>query len=205
MKHRGNWLPYYWHLRHVPARGTALKAINALEPRKDLHHLPVVDVGAGHGPDALAFLKAGWNVTAVEESFTGLLITRLRALMAGKSRKLNCIQSSFRDFSPPVCACLNASFALPFCADEDWAAVWQKLINALPEGGIFAGQFFGREDTWAEKPLKNAPSLHFTKDQALAHFNAFEVLSLKEVNEAGAGPHGERKRWHAYHIVAVKK
>lgn len=197
------WLGYYWRLRRVPPRGTALKAIELLKDTPKTR--PVLDLGAGHGPDALAYLKAGWPVIAVEPNPVGLAITWLRAFAAGKASSLKCIQSDYTEFEPPECAVVNAGFSLPFCPVDKWPDLWRRIENALPAGGVFAGQFFGPADTWAKNLLKNAPSQHFTEKYIRELFAGYHIVDFKEVREAGAGPDGVPKQWHVYHVVARKR
>lgn len=203
--HSFGWLVYYWRLRHLPPRGTALKAIKALENRAKT--APILDFATGHGPDALAFLAAGWQVVALDKSQTALWICRWRAWRYGFSQNLDCIRSDFHKASFPACAGVNASFALPFCRKEHFSKVWQRLFLALEPGGIFSGQFFGVEDNWNQNlsTAHQRPTLHLSQQEVETLFKDFTILDWKEVKGPGKDMLGQEKNWHVYHVVAEKK
>ena len=230
MKHGfWDWVPYYWRFRHVAPRGTALKALAALEPTatktqnnqtpaqtlKTSGNQLIVDLGTGQGTDALAFLQAGWHVMAVDVSRASLWITRYRAIRHRLNHKLNCIQSPLEELAFPPCAGVNASFSLPFSAPEVFPDMWPRLVEALPPGGVFAGQFFGLNDTWASTPMVTNPTWHIGQEDLEKLFEKFTILDLKETDQPGKTPKDPKKEkfakkrlekhWHVYHIVARKK
>ena len=157
----------------------------------------------------MAFLHAGWRVIAVDASQAAGWTTRMRAIRNGFSRRLDCIQSPIEEvvFSSCAgdCAGVNASFSLPFCAQEAFPEVWQRLVDALPSGGVFSGQFFGSNDTWASAPMPTSPTWHVSREGEENFLQDFTIVDFKEVDEQGGGPRGTVKHWHVYHIVAVKR
>lgn len=164
----------------------------------------IVDLGAGQGTDTSVFLQDGWTVIAVDTNPIGLWLCKRKARKAGLNNKLSCIQSWFEDYTVPACAGVNASFALPFCAREHWPDLWDNITTSIISGGVFAGQFFGREDSWGKYPLNNNPTLHFSEQEVRTLFEGFDILDFKEVKQQGKGPCGEKKHWHVYHVVARK-
>lgn len=169
---------------------------------KDKH---IIDLAAGQGTDTLEYLRAGWTVIAVDSSKVGLWLAKRKAKKAGKGNNISCIQSSLEDYRAAPCAGVNASFALPFCSQSHWPDFWASITKAIIPGGVFAGQFFGLEDTWQNKPLKGKPTLHFSESDVRDFFKDFEILDFKEVNQTGSDPYGKEKHWQVYHVLAKKK
>ena len=70
----------------------------------------------------------------------------------------------------------------------------------LTIGGIFCGQLFGLEDSWASNkdmtfhPRKSLDTL----------FRNFRIHHLHEENSVSKTSSGEEKNWHIFDLVAVK-
>ena len=154
-----------------------------------------VDLGCGAGTDVLALLARGWAVTAVDwdEAGLGLLRERVPAASAGRVT-ITC--GGFADVALPPAGLVHAGFSLPFCAPDDFAAVWKGIREALLPGGVFAGQLFGPRDSWA-----GSPRMSFHGAQQVGELlDGTEVLHLSEAEWDGEAVSGA-KHWHVFDVM----
>jgi hypothetical protein len=101
----------------------------------------------------------------------------------------------------PKVSLVNASFSLPFCNPNKFSDLWKEITIKLSIGGIFCGQLFGLEDSWASN--KNMTFHHRKSLDAL--FNNFRIHFLHEENSVSKTSSGEEKNWHLFDLVAVKQ
>jgi len=208
-----DWAGYYAAVAGKPARDTLLKALSLFdaESRPDapapvgrLSVLPVrgrraVDLGCGTGRDTLELLRRGWTVLAQDHT-PGAFALMWPNVPEEHRARLTTSTAGYADFDVPQAEFLNASYALPFCAPDQFDAVWERVVTALPRGGRFAGQFFGEQDDWASL----ADRTHHTRPQVERMFKDFILEQLNEVQNYEAGVTGTLKNWHIFHVVARK-
>lgn len=154
-----------------------------------------VDLGCGSGADALTLLARGWAVTAVDRDEAGLRLLRelVPAEIAGRVTT-EC--AGFADVSLPSAHLIHAGFSLPFCGSDDFTLVWKRIREALPPGGVFAGQLFGPRDSWAGSPRMSFHSLERAGDL----LDGTEVLHLGESEWDGEAVSGA-KHWHVLDVM----
>ena len=71
----------------------------------------------------------------------------------------------------------------------------------MPVGGIFSGQLFGKDHSWA----KTRDHLTFHSNNDIKNlFNNFDYVFYDESNKNGESTLGEEVRWHVFNIVALK-
>jgi hypothetical protein len=108
--------------------------------------------------------------------------------------------SKFEDVVLSPVDLLHASLSLPFCPPEHFDAFWLKVVDAVKPGGLFAGQFFGVRDSWA-----NEPDMTFhTEEQVRRMLEDFEIKYFHERDEDGDAVSGP-KHWHVFTVIAKKK
>ena len=93
----------------------------------------------------------------------------------------------------------TAGFSLPFCAPQEFPALWARIRRALAPGGVFAGQLFGTHDTWADDPDMTFYSRH----QVEVLLDGLDILRLEETERDGHAFSGP-KHWHTFDILARK-
>lgn len=194
-----DWPGYFAAASGGAPRETLLSALSLFEaqPGFDAAGLVAVDLGCGEGRDTAELVRRGWNVVAIdghEEAFTHL---QNRADIAAWDR-LEMRLCAFEEAQIPACRLLNASFSLPFCHPERFAALWRIITTAIEPGGRFAGQFFGERDSWA----KLADRSHQTRDEVEALLRGFAIEELREDERDGTDCTGAGKHWHVFHVVA---
>ncbi len=155
----------------------------------------VLELGAGVGHGVVHLLGKGLEVIAVDAEPESVRILRERAPTA------TVIEARFEKTDLPLDEfdAVVAGFCLFFLSSEEFNEFWPRLVASIKSGGIFAGQFLGPRDGWAE--LGYLVHQQIELKQLLA---SFEIQSWEEVEQDGTTSQGVLKHWHVYHIVARK-
>ena len=77
--------------------------------------------------------------------------------------------------------------------------VWRKLVAALPRGGVMAVDFFGTNDTWAER--SDVATLPLEEIDEM--FRGFQVIDRSVRDEDGRFL-ADKKHWHVITTLARK-
>jgi tellurite methyltransferase len=198
MSQAQGWGDYYDKLRDRPPRRTLIAALDAFgEPGLEWLAL---DLGCGDGRDVVEILRRGWSVVAVDAEPEAL--RRLAERKLPGAERLTPIVSRLEDVPLPLGVRLvNSSFAMPLCEPERFHDLWARIAEALPAGGRFSGQWYGRRDSWVDRP----GITFLERDAALALLDGFEVEMFDEEEADSTTPRGKPKHWHIFHIVARKR
>ncbi|MFH8345066.1 class I SAM-dependent methyltransferase [Streptomyces sp. NPDC018045] len=101
----------------------------------------VLELGAGHGRDALHFAREGFSVRAADFSAAGLLQLRQAAGEQGLGERVNCVVHDVREPLPLPDASVDAVFAhMLLCmalSTEEIHAVVREVRRVLRPGGTF--------------------------------------------------------------------
>ena len=199
----GNWVAYYEATSGRPPRPTLLLALQNRDPQRPPGH--AIDLGCGDGRDAIELLRRGWTVLAIDSEAAALDRLKARPDLP-RDAKLSVLCGKFEEAAwpppdwPPL-DLVNASFALPICPPTLFPALWQKIVAALAPDGRFAGQLYGKQDSWAGKR-----DMTFHDRAELSELlQDFAVERLDEEESDTVTPRGEAKHWHIFHIVARKR
>jgi SAM-dependent methyltransferase len=188
-----DWAGYYaWSADREP-RALLLAACERLG---DGAGRMAIDLGCGHGTEALALLDRGWSVLAVDMQQAGLAMLRAR-VPAGYADRIGIVCASFADVGLPPAYLIHAGFSLPFCPPSRFPGLWRRIRRALVPGGIFAGQLFGLRDSWAGE-LGMTFQGPAEVDRLLDGLEILELHEAERDGEAFSGP----KHWHTYDILA---
>lgn len=198
-KNEFNWTEYYNNHRNSKPTSTLLKGLKYFNDRKLSLRKKSIDIGCGQGTDVAELLREGWDVLAVDkESEAEEIIIDRFSKFHGKGL-ITQVQKMENIIIPPI-TLVNASFSLPFCNPNKFSKLWSEITTNLTIGGIFCGQLFGLEDSWASN--KNMTFHH--RDSLDSLFNNFRIDLLHEENKISKTSSGEEKKWHIFHLVAVK-
>jgi tellurite methyltransferase len=194
-----DWPAYFAAVEGKPARDTLLRALDlfAKEPPADRF---AIDLGCGSGRDTLDLLSRGWRVLAIDSSELAIDLIRQKVPPEHLPR-LQTRVAAFEGLTLPRADLVNASYALPFCDPPAFPALWRSVVDAIPVGGRFAGQFFGERDGWATLPDRS----HHTRTELNTLFRDFNLEDLKEIENREPGATGEIKDWHIFHVVARRR
>jgi tellurite methyltransferase len=191
-----DWPGYFGAVTGKGPRETLVFALDLFEKEGRTDGF-AVDIAAGEGRDTVELLKRGWRVVATDnhpEAFEFLG----RQVPEDSRSRLKTVQADFCDMEIPSCDLVNASFALPFCEPGHFPGLWSRIIAAIPTGGRFAGQFFGKEDTWASLPSRT----HHSQEKILELLEGFEIEMMR-VEERDDPPDVRNpKHWQLFHVVA---
>ena len=194
----GNWQDYYKKTGARPPRETLIHALD----RFDAEDLPpslrlAADLGCGNGRDTVEILRRGWNVLAIDaeqDAIDGLLAREEITDPA----LLETVTARFESVSLPERMLINASFALPLVAPQDFPDLWNGMLTALMPGGRIACQLYGARDSWAGRPGMS----FFTREGVEALLNPLDIEHFREEEDDSTTPRGTPKHWHIFHIVA---
>ena len=210
-----DWPGYFQAVANKGPRETLIAALDAFRSiPKDPHSNPfasepnnrsqplAIDLGCGEGRDTVELLRNNFTVLAIDSHpQAGTLLAARSDIAPAMSAHVRFQQADFEHLTLPPARLINASFALPFCPPNHFAALWDQITKSLPPGGLFCGQLFGDQDSWATLPDRS----HHTRQQVLDLLQPFKVIDLKEENKPGQEFDGTTKHWHVFHIVAAKK
>ena len=160
-----------------------------------------VDLGCGTGRDTVELLRRGWSVLALDGQAEAIRRLEARPDLPAEWRpRLETRVSSFEDAAWPEADLVNASFALPFCRPETFAAVWSRIVASLRHSGRFCGHQFGDRDGWSGEE----DMTFLTRGSLDELLDGLDVERLDEVEEDGRTAIGDAKHWHLYHLVVRK-
>lgn len=156
-----------------------------------------VDLGCGVGTATLFLAEMGFRVVAMDREQRALEILSSRL---DKGMAVELVLSEMLDFEIPPADVIIAGFSLFFLDQPGLESYWPRIVAALRPGGLFAGQFLGPHDEWADKE-------HATVDSTQLHsmLRPFDLIHFEEVDREGMTSVGKPKHWHVFHVVARKR
>jgi len=159
-----------------------------------------VDCGCGTGNDISFLVDAGYKVFGFDSSAEAVSICNNRFI---RNRNVEIFHNTFESYDYPRSTLLIAHSSLFFADPEKFDETWENISNSIKTGGIFSGDFMGKNDDWANG--FNLPITLVSKDQLELLFGEYEILFLKERDEIGSTAVGKSKHWHTYSVVARKR
>ena len=182
------WDAYFSNTKNTKARALLVEALSYVNNKNH-----ALDLGCGAGNDSRFLKEKGFMVTSVDCSpevkkyfhDSGLVI------------------SSYADFDFPIeyYDLINAQYALPFNPPESFNSMFERLTKSLKPGGIFTGQFFGKEDSW----LDDREMAFHTETEIRSLLSVYKIHVFREEKRKGKTASGQEKFWHVFHVIAEKK
>lgn len=159
-----------------------------------------IDLGCGAGRDSRFLIKNGWKVIAIDKEDTEKMIRS--SLQEEEQNYLEFIKQDFENnIILQSCNLLVANSSLSFCNRKNFDDLWNKIVESISKDGYFVGNFFGINDSWANRPNMT----FFTKEEVIKLFSSFEIINFKEVAKNGKTALGIEKHWHVFNVIAKKK
>lgn len=190
-----DWAALNAHAAGRPARRLVSKAIAAAGGSR--RPGTVLDLGAGAGADSLQFARQGWTVHAYDSDDT------LAGRLVENERMTGSVQFHHSDIATvpafPSAQIVYSTYTLGLLGPAALPGVWRKLVDALPRGGVMAVDFFGTNDSWAERPDVATLPL----EQIDAMFRGFQVMDRSIRDEDGRFL-ADKKHWHVITTLARK-
>lgn len=159
-----------------------------------------VDCGCGTGADIAYLEQAGYQVIGFDLNQDSVEICQAR-FACNSLVEIEC--ASFDHFTFPRSGVITANSSLFFATPKTFHQMWKRLTDSLEIGGVFAGDFMGVKDTWAQGYRSDITP--FTEAQVLALFSEFDVVRFRERDEDGMTAIGKEKHWHVFSVVAIKR
>lgn len=189
-----NWSTYYDKHAARPPREELAEAIAAVDS-VDGEGRQAADLGYGQGTETLALLEQGWRVLAVDAEPEAERRLRDRLTPALQER-LIVETAGFGEVELPACDLVWSGLALPFCAPQEFGAVWRRIRHALRPGGVVAVDLFGTHHAWAPRATT------LTRDDLDELLSGLEVLTLEEQDAPRATVNDGVIQWHGFFVVA---
>lgn len=148
-----------------------------------------LDIGAGNLVDSKKLIEKGFKVVVVDPNVETL-----------QSNEIEILSKRIEDFKFPSkkFTLINAQYSLPFT--EKIATTMQNIYNSLEDGGVFSGQFFGKEDEWNNR---DGITTH-AREEVESFFDQWQIIKFEEEKRIrGTALHGD-KLWHVFHVIAQK-
>jgi len=158
-----------------------------------------IDCGCGVGSDIDYMLQQGYQVHGFDINSDSIAICRDRF---GGNPLADVSQHSFENYDYPQCGVVIANSSLFFAEPEAFDTTWQKIESCLVKGGVFAGDFMGTKDSWANN--YRSPTTPLSESRVRSLFDNFEIIRFFERDEQAKTSLGRLKHWHTYSVVAVK-
>lgn len=151
-----------------------------------------LDFGCGAGNDSRYLKGKGFRVTSVDSN------PEVKEYFDDP----DLIISTYADFDFPIehYDLVNAQYALPFNPPGSFNLMFERLTKSLKQGSIFAGQFFGKEDSWSN----NKDMTFHTEARVRSLLSAYKIHVFREEKREGKTALGENKFWHVFHVIAEK-
>ncbi len=195
------WSEYYQAVQGRPPRETLLFALDEFDRELDSNSRKfAVDLGCGDGRDTVEIVRRGWQVLAVDGSEKAIDRLTQRPDI-DRDRLTTQVQKFDSLILPDAVDLLNASFCLQFCPQDEFPALWKKLVACLRSGGRFSGQLFGDRDSWTQYSNLN----FHTREAIDLLFADFSLEYFEEEEHPGKTALDEDKHWHIFQIVARKR
>ncbi|MGW6395773.1 class I SAM-dependent methyltransferase [Streptomyces sp. NPDC055103] len=138
---RAHWQSTYAAHPGMYGEEPSAPAVHAAAVFRSAGAREVLELGAGHGRDALYFTAEGFTVRATDFSATGLEQLRRAALARGTAERVTTAVHDVRDPLPLPDASVDAVFAhMLLCmalSTEEIRAVVAEVARALRPGGTF--------------------------------------------------------------------
>lgn len=205
------WQTYFEKTRNRNRHPILAYAVSFIKAAQNLtipKTLRAADLGCGTGGDTLYLLKEGFDVTAVDAEAEAMKILLERIYesnlrVSSPNQKIRRITAPMERANLVVqLDLITSNLALPYVHRSSFTAIWSKIVQYLRFGGIFSGQFFGKETTWSSDAVKIFHDAGELK--ALFNNGLFRVLHFAEFQEPMRTALQEIQFRHQYDVVAVR-
>lgn len=120
------------------------------------------------------------------------------------AKKLPFLETEVSDFAhmylPEQIDLITSYLALPFERPEQFLAIWNKIMQNLRPGGVFAGSLLGRQDDFAAI----ATTTVLSQQQIRRLLEPFEILYLQEIKPNLPTDNNKQKHWDIWEFVIRK-
>lgn len=171
----------------------------AIDHVKDQYPRHAVDLGCGAGNEAWQLIQAGWQVLAIDKEPEAIART-IRKCSLSDARMLDAKVADFEHLTElPASNLIHAGLSLPFCHPARFDYLWSQVRDALLQGGVFVGHFFGLRHSWASQVQMSFQSVEDVRRLS----EGLEVILLRET-ESPMIIDSESVNWHRIDVIVRK-
>ena len=165
---------------------------------KELKGKTAIDLGAGAGNDAKYLLEKGFKVTCIdkEEKSKEIIMSQIT-----QNENLKFVLQEFENLKLDKVDLIYSCFSLHFCNPEKFDSLMYEITENIKSNGFFVGNFLGEEDGW----YGNDTMTFLSKEKVLDYFKDFEIKYYAEKKYVKETVIGDKKNWHVFEIMAMKK
>jgi len=165
---------------------------------KELKGKTAIDLGAGAGNDAKFLIEKGFKVTCIDKEEKSKEITMSQIT---QNENLKFKLQEFEKLKLDKADLIYSCYSLHFCKPNKFDNMMNEIINNITTNGFFVGNFLGEEDGW----YGNETMTFLSKEKVLGYFTDFEIKYYAEKKYIKDSVMGEKKNWHVFEIIAMKK
>ena len=185
---------YYNNTKNIPPNYITQKFIKLkIKPTN------AIELGCGGGRDTEYLVKIGWEVLAIDKEDVKSRITSRLSKEEQKNFKFS--KQEFENIQLEKTNLIVANFSLPFCNQNQFVKLWNKINESILKNGYFVGNFFGNNDEWKKQEEEMT---FLTKEQVIELFKNFEIIDFKEVEKDCFNGLGIMKHRHIFNVIAKK-
>mgnify|MGYP003372158517 FL=1 len=185
---------YYNNTKNIPPNYITQKFIKLkIKPTN------AIELGCGAGRDTEYLIKNGWEVLAIDKEDVKSIITSRLSKEEQKNFKFS--KQEFENIQLEKTNLIVANFSLPFCNQNQFVKLWNKINESILKNGYFVGNFFGNNDEWKKQEEEMT---FLTKEQVIELFKNFEIIDFKEVEKDCFNGLGIMKHRHIFNVIAKK-
>ena len=185
---------YYNNTKNIPPNYITQKFIKLkIKPTN------AIELGCGAGRDTEYLIKNGWEVLAIDKEDVKSIITSRLSKEEQKNFKFS--KQEFENLQLEKTNLIVANFSLPFCNQNQFVKLWNKINESILKNGYFVGNFFGNNDEWKKQEEEMT---FLTKEQVIELFKNFEIIDFKEVEKDCFNGLGIMKHRHIFNVIAKK-
>ena len=188
---------YYNKTKGNKASGL-LKTFFLMNFDKELKGKTAIDLGAGAGNDAKYLLEKGFKVTCIDKEGKSKEITMSQIT---QNENLKFELQEFEKLKLDKADLIYSCFSLHFCNPEKFDSLMDEITENIKSDGFFVGNFLGEEDGW----YGNETMTFLSKEKVQGYFKDFEIKYYAEKKYIKDSVMGEKKNWHVFEIIAMKK
>ena len=165
---------------------------------KELKEKTAIDLGTGAGNDAKYLLEKGFKVTCIdkEEKSKEIIMSQIT-----QNENLKFVLQEFENLKLDKVDLIYSCFSLHFCNPEKFDSLMYEITENIKSNGFFVGNFLGEEDGW----YGNDTMTFLSKEKVLDYFKDFEIKYYAEKKYVKETVIGDKKNWHVFEIMAMKK
>ena len=165
---------------------------------KELNRKTAIDLGAGAGNDAKFLLEKGFKVTCIDKEERSKEIT-ISQITQNENLKFEL--QEFENLKLDKADLIYSCLSLHFCKPNKFDNMMNEITNNINKNGFFVGNFLGEEDGW----YGNDSMTFLPKEKVLDYFKDFEIKYYAEKKYVKETVIGDKKNWHVFEIMAMKK